>query len=124
MKSKKNSRACARIFPLALFVVSVSAVGQSTPLPSEVEKVCTIHFDKDARRPARVEDSALPCLNEAAKRLRDKPDLKLVLVGVSDQVKDYAADENGKMRDHEDKTGYDVRLEDLAATGHSIPSGI
>ncbi len=115
MKPRKNDRACAGTFLWALFAVSVSAIGQSTPLPPHVEKVCTIYFDKDARRPARVEDSALPCLHEAAKRLRDNPDVKLVLVGVSDPVKDYAADANGKMRDREDKTGYDVRLEDLAA---------
>jgi hypothetical protein len=88
---------------------------QTATTQPEVEKFCTIHFDRDTRRPARVEDSALLCLDEAAKRLKDRSDLKLVLVGVADLVKDYAADKNGKMRETEDKTGYDVRLEDLAA---------
>jgi hypothetical protein len=41
--------------------------------------------------------------------------VKLVLVGVKDPLKDHEASENGKMRETEDTTGYDVRLEDLAA---------
>jgi hypothetical protein len=77
--------------------------------------VCSIQFDKDTRRPARVEDSALSCLKEAAKRLREKPDVKLVLVGVADPAKDHEADDNGHMRETEDATGLDVRWEDLAA---------
>jgi hypothetical protein len=89
--------------------------GQTGSTSPESEKFCAIHFDKDTRRPARLEDSALSCRDEAAKGLKDRPDLKLVLVGVADLVKDYAADKNGKMRETEDKTGYDVRLEDLAA---------
>jgi hypothetical protein len=117
--SRRKFRECgwisARIFLCALAGTVSCAVGETAPFPQSVESVCTIHFYKDTRRPARVEDSALPCLDEAAKRLRSRSDVKLVLVGTSDLVKDYAADQNGKMREHEDKTGYDVRLEDLAA---------
>jgi hypothetical protein len=83
--------------------------------PAGVEKVCAITFDKDTRRPARVQDNALSCIEEAAKRLKAEPNRKLVLVGTADLEKDYEADENGKMRETEDTTGYDVRLEDLAA---------
>ena len=98
-----------------LFAASVIGRGQAQSLPSEVEKVCSIRFDKDAKRPARVEDSALSCIKEAVKRLREKPEVKLVLVGVADTVKDHGADENGHMRETEDATGLDVRWEDLAA---------
>jgi hypothetical protein len=94
---------------------ALSALGQTATSSPTVEKLCSIQFDKDTKRPARVEDSALTCLNEAAQRLRDRPAVKLVLVGVLDLVKDHAADENGHMRETEDNTGYDVRLEDLAA---------
>jgi len=41
--------------------------------------------------------------------------VKLVLVGLKDPSKDHDASENGKMRETEDTTGYDIRLEDLAA---------
>jgi hypothetical protein len=103
------------IFLGTLLGTSFGIAGQGALTSPEIEKFCTIHFDRDTRRPARLEDSALSCLDEAAKRLKDRSDLKLVLVGVADLVKDYAADKNGKMRETEDKTGYDVRLEDLAA---------
>jgi hypothetical protein len=113
--SSKRNRVGARILLCALAGISAGVPGNTVPLPSSVESICTIHFDKDTKRPARVEDSALLCLSKAAQKLQDRPDVKLVLVGVSDPVKDYAADQNGKMREHEDNTGYDVRLEDLAA---------
>jgi hypothetical protein len=112
---KKTHRIYAGILFAALFGGLVNAFGQTPSVPPEVEKFCVIQFDQDTKRPARVEDSGLPCLNEAAKKLRERPEVKLVLVGVSDLVKDYAADKNGKMRMTEDTTGYDVRLEDLAA---------
>jgi len=101
----------------AAFILSIASqnAGAQKALPSGVEKVCSIQFDKDTRRPARVEDSAVPCLEEAVKRLKTNPNVKLVLVGVKDLAKDHEAAENGKMREAEDTTGYDVRLEDLAA---------
>jgi hypothetical protein len=83
--------------------------------PAGVEEVCSIAFDKDPLRPARVENSALPCLQQAAQRLTASPDRKLVLVGVKDPSKDHEAAENGSDREEEDATGFDVRLEDLSA---------
>jgi hypothetical protein len=84
-------------------------------LPEGVEKLCSIYFDQDARRPARVEDSALPCLNEVAKILKQRPDRKLVLVGVSDPVKDHEEKDAGAEREGEDMTGRDIRYEDTSA---------
>jgi hypothetical protein len=84
-------------------------------LPPGVEKLCSIRFDKDQKRPARVEDSALPCLNEIAKTLKQRPDRKLVLVGVSDPVKDHEEKDAGEDRDGEDMTGLDIRYEDTSA---------
>jgi hypothetical protein len=111
----RNHRRYVRILSSAFFCLPLALGGQTASALPEVTKVCVIHFDKHAKRPARVEDSGLSCLEEAARRLRGRPDLKLVLVGVIDPVRDYAADKNGKMRTTEDTTGYDVRLEDLAA---------
>jgi hypothetical protein len=115
LKFAKCDRVYTRFFLCAVLGVSVHAGGQAAPLPPGVQRVCAIQFDKDVRRPARVEDSALPCLNEAAKRLKERPDAKLVLVGVKDPSKDHEAAENGHMRETEDTTGLDVRLEDLSA---------
>jgi hypothetical protein len=84
-------------------------------LPAGVEKLCSIQFDKDAKRPARVEDSALPCLSEVASTLKQRPDRKLVLVGVSDPVKDHEEKDAGEDREGEDMTGLDIRYEDTSA---------
>jgi hypothetical protein len=90
-------------------------VRQKPAPPAGVEELCSIRFDKDALRPARVENSALPCLKEAAQRLKASPERKLVLVGVKDPAQDHEASENGSDREEEDATGFDVRLEDLSA---------
>ncbi|MGA3226718.1 MAG: hypothetical protein ABSC65_23335 [Acidobacteriaceae bacterium] len=84
-------------------------------LPAGVEKLCSIQFDKDAKRPARIEDSALPCLDEVASTLKQRPDRKLVLVGVSDPVKDHEEKDAGEDREGEDMTGLDIRYEDTSA---------
>jgi hypothetical protein len=99
----------------ALIIPNAMAQSEPRPLPQGVEKFCSIIFDKDARRPARVEDSALACIEEAVKRLKQSPDKKLVLVGTADIAKDITAQKNGMERDKEDPTGLDVRWEDLAA---------
>jgi hypothetical protein len=88
---------------------------QKLILPAGVEKLCSIQFDKDAKRPARVEDSALPCLSEVANTLKQRPDRKLVLVGVSDPVKDHEEKDAGEDREGEDMTGFDIRYEDTSA---------
>jgi hypothetical protein len=98
---------------------ATTPVGKPSPpksiLPLGVEKLCSIQFDKDARRPARVEDGALPCLDEVAKTLKQRPDRKLVLVGVSHPVKDHEEKDAGEDREGEDMTGLDIRYEDTAA---------
>lgn len=115
LRSKISAPAAAVALFCALSAVPVATLSQSPALPSGVRKLCAISFDKDLKRPARVEDSALPCLEQAVKTLKANPSAKLVLVGVKDITRDHEAADNGKMRETEDTTGYDVRLEDLAA---------
>jgi hypothetical protein len=115
VKTASSIGVCPGVILVCLLALPVRGAGQTPSLPSGVEKICSIQFDKDPRRPARVQDNALPCLKEAARRLRANPRVKLVLVGVADPVKDHEADENGHMRETEDATGLDVRWEDLAA---------
>lgn len=96
--------------------LSLSAqVHQKPAPPAGVEELCSITFDKDVLRPARVENSASSCLKEAAGRLKTSPDRKLVLVGVKDPAKDHEPTGAGTDREEEDPTGFDVRLEDLSA---------
>jgi hypothetical protein len=84
-------------------------------LPAGVERLCSIQFDKDDKRPARVEDSALPCFEEVAATLKKRPDRKVVLVGVSDPVKDHEEKDAGEEREGEDMSGLDIRYEDTSA---------
>jgi hypothetical protein len=108
-------RICGGALLCVLFGSPAGAKAQVAPLPPGVEKLCVIQFDRDQKRPARVEASALFCLELAVKRMTADATVKLVLVGVKDPSKDHEASENGKMREEEDTTGYDIRLEDLAA---------
>jgi hypothetical protein len=113
-KNIRLFQACAGCFLCSLLRIPVH--GQVLQqLSAGVVRICGIDFEKDAKRQARVEDSALSCLEEAVKRLRANPNVKLVLVGVKDPSKDHEAAENGMERETEDTTGYDIRLEDLAA---------
>jgi len=103
------------VLAIGIWLVSPPHIkGQELAIPAGVEKVCAISFDKDTKRPARVEDSALSCLEDVAKRLKNNPAVKLVLVASSDPTADHAAKSNGDMRDIEDTTGYDLRYEDIA----------
>jgi len=92
-----------------------SSHSQQFPLAPGVEKVCAINFDKDAKLPARVEDSALPCLEQAARKLKETPNIKLVLVGISHPLYDHSEEDHGIERDGEDMTGSDIRFSDVAA---------
>lgn len=115
IKSMRLDYTFKGLMAFAFLSLATGAGAQISPLPAGVEKVCSIQFDKYTKFAARVEDSALPCLQQGVKSLKDHPDKKLVLVGTADIVKDIRAVENGKMRETEDKTGADVRFEDLAA---------
>jgi hypothetical protein len=108
-------RVCEGALLCALFGSPLGVKAQTASLPAGVEKLCVIQFDRDQKRPARVEDSALPCLALAVKRMTTDATVKLVLVGEKNLSKDHEASKNGTMRETEDTTGYDIRLEDLAA---------
>jgi len=88
---------------------------QQLPLAPRVKLVCSISFTQDEKFPARVEDSALPCLELAAKTLKQNPNIKLVLVGVSHPLYDHAEDDKGTEREAEDMSGSDIRYVDIAS---------
>jgi outer membrane protein OmpA-like peptidoglycan-associated protein len=53
------------------------------PLP-HTQALCSITFDKDKKRPARVDNEAKACLDEVALSLQKQSDAKAVVVGTSD----------------------------------------
>jgi hypothetical protein len=114
LKAGKHHRILRGIAACAALGLTVGVRAQAYLLPPGVEKICAIKFDHDAKRPARVEDSALPCLNEVVERLNRRSDLKLVLVASADPVRDHAQKDYGAMREGEDATGADLRFEDIA----------
>jgi outer membrane protein OmpA-like peptidoglycan-associated protein len=53
------------------------------PAP-HAQALCSITFDKDKKRPARVDNEAKACLDEVALSLQKQSDAKAVVVGTSD----------------------------------------
>jgi hypothetical protein len=62
--------------------VTVSA----PPLPPapKAQKLCTLYFVRDQRRPARVDNEARACLDDIALTLHNQPDSRLVVLGEHD----------------------------------------
>jgi outer membrane protein OmpA-like peptidoglycan-associated protein len=58
-------------------IVEAPAVAPN-PVTSEL---CSIHFDRDGRRPSRVDNEAKACLDGIALRLQSTSDAKLAIVG-------------------------------------------
>jgi outer membrane protein OmpA-like peptidoglycan-associated protein len=60
------------------------------PIP-HTQALCSITFDKDKKRPSRVDNEAKACLDEVALDLQKQPDAKAVVVGSSDAKEKKAA---------------------------------
>ncbi len=59
-------------------------VNEPPPPPApRTEALCTINFDRDQRSPTRVDNEAMPCLDDVALNLERNADAKAVLVGSS-----------------------------------------
>jgi len=96
-------------------IAAKPSIAQRLPLAPDVQKICTIDFNKNTKLPARVEDAALPCIEQAAKKLKETPNIKLVLVGISHPLYDHEELDHGMEREGEDMTGADIRFSDIAA---------
>jgi len=53
------------------------------PAPA-AQQLCSIHFDRDTRRPTRVDNEAKACLDEVALNLQRSSDAKIAIEGNSD----------------------------------------
>jgi len=72
------------------------------PVP-KTQALCSISFDKDAKRPTRVDNEAKACLDQVALDLQNSADAKAVVVGES------------TAKEKEPKKGKHAKQEDVAA---------
>ena len=83
---------------------TVTVAAPPAPAP-KTQTLCSIGFDHDKRRPARVDNDAKGCLDDVALNLQRSPDATLVVVGNSAPI----AEEHGRHRHH------GISAEDMAA---------
>ena len=62
---------------------SVDVQAPPPPPPPKTETLCSIQFDRDTKRPTRVDNEAKACLDEVALNAQQKADAALVVVGNS-----------------------------------------
>jgi hypothetical protein len=63
---------------------SVTITAPYVPPAPHTQALCSITFDKDKKRPTRVDNEAKACLDEVALDLQKQADAKAVVVGESD----------------------------------------
>lgn len=85
-----------------------------SPTLRGAHELCSLTFDQDPNRPARVEDHMLPCMREIVGQLHKHPTAKLMLIGAADKALEETKGK-GKNRMVEDETGEDTRYVDVAA---------
>jgi outer membrane protein OmpA-like peptidoglycan-associated protein len=60
---------------------TVTVVAPTPPPAATTSSLCSINFDRDKRRPARVDNEAKACLDDIALNLQRSSDAKLAIVG-------------------------------------------
>jgi outer membrane protein OmpA-like peptidoglycan-associated protein len=78
---------------------SVSIEAPPPPAP-KTQTLCTIQFDHDAKRPARVDNDAKGCLDDVALNAQRASDASLVVVG--NAAPEAAMPEKGRHHHHEE----------------------
>jgi hypothetical protein len=66
------------------------------PPAPHTQALCSITFDKDKKRPTRVDNEAKACLDQVALDLQNQADAKAVIVGESDSKEKAAAAKQAK----------------------------
>jgi OmpA family protein len=62
-------------------VTSVTIAAPAAPPSPSVSEMCSIQFERDPRRPARVDNEAKACLDQVALSLEHSSDARLALIG-------------------------------------------
>ncbi|HUB17340.1 MAG TPA: hypothetical protein VL990_01815 [Acidobacteriaceae bacterium] len=81
-------------------VSSTTTVDVQSPPPPPAPKtqtLCSIQFDRDTRRPERVDNEAKACLDDVALNAQQKPDATIVVVGNSAPLPEH----KGRHHHHE-----------------------
>jgi hypothetical protein len=65
----------------AVASTEVTIAPPSLPPAPKAQPLCTVYFNRDMRRPARVDNEGRACLDDIALTMEHQPDARLVLVG-------------------------------------------
>lgn len=65
----------------AVATTEVTIAPPSLPPAPKAQPLCTVYFNRDMRRPARVDNEGRACLDDIALTMEHQPDARLVLVG-------------------------------------------
>jgi hypothetical protein len=85
---------------LASSQTSVTIEPPVEPAPPQVQKLCSITFTTDKKRPRRVDNEAKACLDEVALDLKQQADAKAVIVGEETSAEKREAEASkGKISD-------------------------
>jgi hypothetical protein len=82
-------------------MTSVNVIAPAPPAapPAPMaSSLCSVSFERDAKRPTRVDNEAKACLDDIALALQRSSDAKLALVGNEDPKEQTMADRDAKMK--------------------------
>jgi hypothetical protein len=65
----------------AVGTTEVTVAPPALPPAPKAQPLCTVYFNRDMRRPARVDNEGRACLDDIALTMEHQPDARLVLVG-------------------------------------------
>jgi hypothetical protein len=65
----------------AVATTEVTIAPPALPPAPKAQPLCTVYFNRDMRRPARVDNEGRACLDDIALTMEHQPDARLVLVG-------------------------------------------
>ena len=89
----------------------VTILAPYIPPPPPTQALCTVSFDKDKKRPTRVDNEAKACLDQVALDLQNQANATAVIVGESDAKEKAATAKEEKYAEKHKK----AKVEDSAA---------
>jgi hypothetical protein len=69
----------------AVATTEVTIAPPALPPAPKAQPLCTVYFNRDMKRPARVDNEGRACLDDVALTMEHQPDARLVLVGEHSQ---------------------------------------